>query len=201
MSELARPRSSRSRDNQFTLSRMQLAGIGLCSLLIATMALLVGMQLGRRQAEGATTVAAAGPAPFLPDPTDEAALEALLREVEYASASIAPTGEVVTPERGDRLIFPEVLSGEVSVQAVTPQETPPGPVNLIGPRPEIAPAFAPNAGAAITTGWSVQVATTPDVAVADAKVAELAAAKLKAYRVGALVDGQTWFRVRVGGFT
>jgi len=204
MSEIARPRapgSSRARDRQIWITRSHLAAIGVSSLLIATLAFLVGMQVGRRQSEVVPSVASAGPSPFLPDPADEEALEALLREVEFAQASIAPTGEMVTPERADRLVFPEVLSGEVSVQTVTPQEAPAGPVNLVGPRPEIAPTYAPNAGAAVTTGWSVQVATTPDAATADARVAALTEQKLKAYRVGALVDGQTWYRVRVGGFT
>ena len=50
------------------------------------------------------------------------------------------------------------------------------------------------------SGWSIQVASYDTVADADARVKQLKARGLTAYRVGALIRGRQWYRVRIGGF-
>ena len=49
-------------------------------------------------------------------------------------------------------------------------------------------------------GWAIQVAQHADEHDADRYVATLKAAELPAYKVVALVDGKTVWRVRIGGY-
>lgn len=185
----------RRADRQIWITRSHLMALGVANLCVASLAFLIGLQVGKRGGEEPGPVAAAT-ASFLPDPTQEDALEALLREVEYAQSAISPSGRAVTDERADHMVFPEVLTGEVAIQAVTPTEPPTPAAVAVEPRPETAPTEEAPAKA----GWSVQIASYPTLAEAEAKMAELSERKLQVYRVAALVDGTTWYRVRVGGY-
>ena len=82
------------------------------------------------------------------------------------------------PGQGDNFSFPKDL----------PADVPPG-AEVLAPKGDVP------AG-----GWAVQIASFPTADEADARVAALAQAGLKAYRVAAIADGQRWFRVRVGGY-
>lgn len=135
------------------------------------------------------------------DAAEEEALEALLREVEYAQATLAPTGELVTEPVG--LEFPTALVTETS-RLGSDLEAPEGAVTTVEPDPDHrveAPEEASSQPvAAPSGGWAVQVAAYPYANEADAKVDALRAEGLEAYRMAALVDGMTWYRVRIGGY-
>lgn len=185
----------RRADRQIWITRSHLMALGVANLCVAALAFLVGIQVGRRGAEE-PSLSAAATATFLPDPTQEDALEALLREVEYAQSAITPSGQAVSNEKADHMVFPEVLTGEVAIQAVTPTEPPTPEAVSVEPRPETAP----EGDVPAVAGWSVQIASYPTLAEAEAKMNELSALKLQPFRVAALVNGVTWFRVRVGGY-
>ena len=65
---------------------------------------------------------------------------------------------------------------------------------LVGNGPNLSSDGVPNGG------WAIQLSEGTDLPGADAKVAELRAAGVAAYRVAALVDGHKVQRVRVGGY-
>ncbi|MDP6933559.1 MAG: SPOR domain-containing protein, partial [Myxococcota bacterium] len=48
--------------------------------------------------------------------------------------------------------------------------------------------------------WAVQVASFPNLEEAQNRVDALTQGGMAGYRIPALVNGQTWYRVRVGGF-
>jgi len=190
MSELARPPAA----NQIWITRGHLAALAVATVAIAVLAFFVGLEIGRRGA-GAVDEAAHVQVSFLPDETDEQALEGLLRQVEQAQAA--------TPDAApEEVTFNKALESDAPSAATPVPEPPPSAVlsqvdagQAPPPPAEAAPgALAPDGG------WAVQVASYPDVDQADAHVARLQEQKLQAYRVSALVSGQTWYRVRIGGF-
>lgn len=193
--------ADRTRANrQIWITRSHLVALGLATCCIALLAFLVGLQVGRAQAAAAEVVAEA-PLPLTPDVSKEEALEALLREVELAQASMggasAPPPEDLTfpallEPVEPALALPKAAGSSVGATTATPA---PGQA----PAPP-AQATAPEAPAA-ATGWAVQIASHPTTAEADALIAQLKEGGHAAYRVAALVDGQTWHRVRIGGFS
>ncbi len=64
---------------------------------------------------------------------------------------------------------------------------------------ESAPGL-PTPDATLASGWVVQVRSTPDKAAADSLQATLMSAGFPAFVVSADVDGQTYYRVRVGRY-
>jgi cell division septation protein DedD len=121
--------------------------------------------------------------------------------VEYAQASSQPTTQGEPPDRDD-LSFPAALRGDAADAAALGSAPPPTettttvaatPGDVPAP-PEVPQAELP-AG-----GWAVQVSAYPSPADAATKVAELTAEGLEAYTVAAHVNGETWYRVRIGGF-
>ena len=206
-----RSRSSR----QIWITKGHLAALGVTTFFIAVLAFLVGLQVGKKTSgsDAAGALASASTAPLVPNAEDEQALEALLREVEYAQATLAPSGELVTQPAGmpsdlntedpSSLQFPEALpqdaaplrtessAVETSGTRVTPGDE--HPIAQPTPNPHGSPA-------APTSGWAVQIAAYPHASEADGKVAALLEEGIQAYRVAALVDGKTWYRVRVGGY-
>lgn len=52
-----------------------------------------------------------------------------------------------------------------------------------------------------TGGWAIQVGEFPDEAGAATQVGKLRAAGLSAYRIAAVIEGKTAYRVRVAGFS
>ena len=198
---MADNRSKNSR--QIWITRSHLAALGVTTFLIATLAFLVGMQLGQTNNGTAPddTLASNSPTPLVPDAAEEEALEALLREVEYAQSTLAPTGELVTEPAG--LDFPVALEEDASrlgtdivIGNAIETTVEPGPnVNIETPDPT-----AVDAPSAPSSGWAVQVAAYPNANEADTQVTGLVAMDIPAYRVAALVDGRTWYRVRIGGY-
>jgi cell division septation protein DedD len=193
------PERSRAH-RQIWITRSHLVALGLATCCIALLAFLVGLQVGRTQAAAAEVVAEA-PLPLTPDVSKEKALEALLREVEVARSSVGPA--VGSGPNHAELTFPELLE-PVEPALTLPQDTVAEPTrSAVAAPPGDAPAAPTPAAepeAAPTSGWSVQIASHPSAAEADAMLEDLKAAGHDAYRVAALVDGQTWYRVRIGGF-
>ncbi len=166
-----------------------LAALGVATFFIALLAFFVGIQVGRSQSDipeiAATTALA-------PDPDQQDALEALLREVE-AAQSAAPA-----------LTFTETLSdGNPPEPPIEQPEDPEVATDVVPPAepPPIPPPPAPSSAPMPKGGWAVQIATYDSRTEADTRGDELAQGGHKAYRVAALIRGRTWYRVRVGGFT
>jgi cell division septation protein DedD len=185
MAELARMHG----DKQIWLTRSHLAALASTTLFIAVLSFFVGLRIGQSRS---TSPAAATAPLLLPDPAKEDALEALLRQVEVAQAEGASASD---------LTFPQALSAG---------EAPPTPTTAL-PSVTRESAVAPPAGLAAPTsgaipplpvqeGWSIQTFSFEDPAEAAAKVTLLSEAGWSAYQITALVHGQNWHRVRVGGY-
>jgi cell division protein FtsN len=206
-----RSRSSR----QIWITKGHLAALGVTTFFIAVLAFLVGLQIGKKTSDpaNAEAIASAGPTPLVPDVAEEQALEALLREVEYAQATLAPSGELVTEPAGmsaaldvenpGSLQFPDALPQDAAPLATetmagvqTETSMSPDPTHVVD-LPTPSPA---GSAPAPESGWAVQIAAYPYSSEADSKVAALRKEGINAYRVAALVDGKTWYRVRVGGY-
>lgn len=185
-------------DRQIWITRSHLLALGVATSCVALLAFLVGLQVGRSQAASAE-IAVTGPMPLTPDASREETLEALLREVELARMAEGPSDEALVAAD---LQFPTLLEDQEPVFAI--QDDGSAEVGSTvapgGTAEPAAPSSAGPSGVVPDEGWSIQVASYPTRAEADAALATLSADGHEAYRVAALVDGQTWYRVRVGGF-
>jgi cell division septation protein DedD len=176
-------------DRQIWITRGHLGALAVTTASVALLTFLVGVQVGRRTApEVAGTESQSG---LLPDAAAHASLELLLREVELAQASVDPTGQ---PHSA--LSFPSVL-GKGTTAAPTSDEPEVATVSIA---PTDGDAPRPPQNRPPIDGWSVQVGSHPTQIAADAELSRLQEDGHEAYRVAALVDGQTWYRVRIGGF-
>lgn len=185
MNDGARTRS----DRQIWITRGHLGALAVTTASIALLTFLVGVQVGQRTAP--EVVAPAAPTGVLPDADAQASLELLLREVELSQASVDPTGRAHTP-----LSFPAVLGqGETATPAA--DEAPMATVSIA---PAAGEPPRPPENRPPVDGWSIQLSSHPTQAEADAQLSALQEDGHEAYRVAALVDGQTWYRVRIGGF-
>lgn len=196
---------SGTRNNrQIWITRSHLMALGIATSCIALLAFLVGLQVGRSQAASAE-VASTAPLPLTPDTTQEEALEALLREVEMARATVGPNLDGgSTPSAEVSLSFPELLQPDAPELGLPDGDAAAAGASVATADPAAAPtppAGGGAEGAVPQSGWSVQVASYPTLSEADAALASLAADGHEAYRVAALVDGQNWYRVRIGGFS
>lgn len=185
MTDGARSRS----DRQIWITRGHLAALAVTTASIALLTFLVGVQVGQRAAS--EVVAPVAPTGVLPDASAQTSLELLLREVELAQASVDPTGQ---PQVA--LSFPHVL-GDGATASPAASARPLATVS-VAPRVDDAPK-APTSRPPVD-GWSVQVGSHPTREDADAQLSQLQEHGFSAYRVAALVDGQTWYRVRIGGY-
>ena len=172
--------------------------MGTATFFIALLAFLIGLQVGVSRAPEPATAEA--PPSILPDADDEDALEQLLREVEYARTSASQDAQGGS-KRQD-LSFPDALRGDAEDAAALGSAAPPPEVVTSVPAPDgdgpAPPEALPTEQPA--AGWVVQVAAYQAPGDAAAKVAELTSEGLKAYSVPALINGETWYRVRIGGF-
>jgi cell division protein FtsN len=179
-------------DGELRITHSHLAALGVAMVSSAALAFLLGMQVGKI---GGVQVEVETLAPYTPDPIAEDRLEAMLREVELARAATAPANDA-------DLRFPQALTGAADAAAIGAADAEAGDVSveatpLADSRPE---APVPVGGEVPTSGWSVQVATTRDVSIARTRRDDLIEAGWSAYVVSSFVDGQSWYRVRVGGF-
>jgi cell division septation protein DedD len=190
--------------HQLPLTRNHLYALGALSLALAVLSFFVGFQTGRGQVVAPPAPAVAR---FVRDEVADGDLEVLLGRVEQATVGETPLGFPAELPRAEPapVVPPPLAEGEV---AAPPPVAPP-PVN---PFPaEARPGAASLAAGAATTapsmgdipagGWSIQVGE--QIAEPDAvrQVETLQAAGLAAYKVVALVDGATVWRVRIGGYS
>lgn len=160
--------------------------LGTATFFIALLAFFIGIQVGRSQSEAPDV---SGDAALLPDSNQQDALEALLREVEAAQDDAPPMAFNETLAQDNAPEPPVEDAEQKALSTEVPAATPPTP-----------PPPAPKDSPIPKTGWSIQVASYDSVKDADARVAQLKNMGLKSYRVGALIKGQQWYRVRVGAY-
>ncbi|MDP6946485.1 MAG: SPOR domain-containing protein [Myxococcota bacterium] len=168
------------------ITRGHLMALGTATFFIAVLAFFIGIQVGRSQTEAPEVRADAA---LVPDGDRQDALEALLREVEAAQND------------GPELAFNETLAENnapeppVEAPAADPAATEVPPADAPPPPPPV-PKDAPMPKG----GWAIQVASYDTVADADTRVQQLKSRGLSGYRVGALIRGKQWYRVRIGGY-
>jgi DedD protein len=139
-------------------------------------------------------------------------LEDLLSRIEAASADATPESSLsfpaALPERGEPVPVMEapeaaedpaafVEPGDAVPDAPLTSQAGDGETAATGSAPEfetVAMAEVP------TDGWAVQLGAFKTLQEAEARVAELTRDSVPAYRVSALVRGETWYRVKVGGY-
>ncbi len=180
-------------DAEIRITQSHLAALGVAMAASAALSFLLGMQVGRL---GGVSSEAGDVAHFTPDPLAQDELEHMLREVELARTPTAPGVDSV-------LSFPRALTGAASAGdgiAVDNAEEPTIDTES-APLPETRPPPPPMGTAEVPEqGWSIQVATTRELTSAQTRRDELIEAGWPAYVVASFVDGQSWYRVRVGGF-
>jgi DedD protein len=197
-------------NRQLWITRGHLAALGVATLFIAILAFLVGVQVGRTQGQPVRQAASVG---LVPEVGEEDAIEDLLREVEHAqdrqakrqaaNETEASAPQVAPPpkEAPTELTFPDTLAEsapppiptEEEVVEMAPSIAEP-PVEEVPEPPEEVTVDVPE------SGWSVQIASYATAQEADAHITKLSGQGETAYRIAALVKGQTWYRVRVGSF-
>jgi cell division septation protein DedD len=199
MSDVARA----SAGHPLPITRNHLYALGALSLSLAVLSFLVGLQVGR----GNGAPAAAPPPPgLITEEIRSGTLEVLLARVEQAhAAESALRFPEELPQSEPRVTGPDpaVLAGEVPAEPVAP------PVPTLDLPAEARPGSAAVDGVAAVEptveelpagGWAVQVGEYSTEADAVRNVETLKAAGLAAYRIVALVGGETRWRVRIGGF-
>lgn len=188
-------------DQQYWLSRGQLTALAVTTLSVAVLGFFVGLMVGRRtHPEPVAEVTAR----LVEPEVEQDALMDLLARVEQAAARQLPEAQAASLSYPERLIAAD-LPAQEPVKEPEPQAEPtvirveadadaapePPPAE---PEPgEDVDVFAPP-----TEGWSVQVAAYTSADEADARVAALRTQDLEAWRAEALVNGRTWYRVRIG---
>lgn len=186
MADLARMQN----DKQIWLTRSHLAALAMLTLFIALLSFFIGLQLGQQRSQA--PIQADAPQ-LLPDPAREDALEALLRQVEAAQAVDANAQD---------LTFPQALSaGEMPSTPLASAEGMTGQLSAVAPPPNLSPPSPQSIPPLpIKEGWSIQAFSFEDITEATEKVSYLNEAGWTAYQVAALVNGENWHRVRVGGY-
>ena len=207
MRDLSKPSGSR----QIWITRTHLAGFGVGTATIAVLAFMVGLKIGRSEPAPTPVLSQAA---LTPDGSAETDLESLLREVERAQdlmpepGAVPPEGdaeaveEVATKAEEVDLSFPETLTEDAAPETPTEVEAEEAPsTTTVVPEPETTPEPPePGSTEPPTDGWAIQVASFTAPSEADERIARLSTHGYNAYRVEALINGRTWYRVRVGGF-
>jgi len=179
-------------DGEIRITHSHLTALGVAMASSAALAFLLGIQVGRTGAGVAAEAVASG---FTPEALEQDELEAMLREVELARSPNPPATDAA-------LSFTTALTaGEHPGTPKSDASDEAGDATVAEPLADARPATPPPAGGQVPEdGWSVQVATTRDVAAARVRRDELIEGGWPAYVVSSFVDGQSWYRVRVGGF-
>lgn len=181
-------------DDQLRLTRGQLAALGVTSLSLAILTFFLGVQVARlKQPE---PVQQSVQLDLITADVESDALTELLARVEAAASVELPEAQAAHLSFPERLVadvpevnLPEVVP-ELGEAAVVEPPLVDGPA-----APELEPVDTP------TEGWAVQLWSFPDPEQAQAKLDALSEAGQDAYRIEALVRGETWYRVRVGPYS
>jgi cell division septation protein DedD len=94
----------------------------------------------------------------------------------------------------------ESTPNERDFQAADPVDEPRNPVVADSSATATGPAGLPRADASLVSGWIVQVRSTPEEAAANALQVALARDGFPAFVVSVDVNGETYYRVRVGRY-
>jgi cell division septation protein DedD len=193
----------RSRGEQFWITRGQLAALGVTTASVAVLAFFVGLMVGRGPATD-EPVLDEGRVGLIGVDVQADALTELLARVEEAAAATVPAASAAPFDEGN-LDFPDELVAEELVLELPEPELPviedPVVVELEPLAEDDLPeAPEPPAEDVPDDGFAVQVFSFPTPDEANAKVVELQSRDYRAYRVDALVHGETWHRVRIGPY-
>ncbi len=190
-------RMARSRGEQFWITRGQLAALGVTTAAVAVLAFFVGLMAGRAQ----TPSAEVPPQDLglIASTVETDALTELLAKVEEAASTTMPSA--LAESTDGPLDFPEELVAEeleLDLPEELPEEEPEAVIVEAEPLDEEGPELAPEQ--VPEEGWAVQVNSYPTVDEANARVSELQDQGFRAFRVDALVRGETWHRVKIGPY-
>ncbi len=173
------------------ITRGHLWALALSMFFIGVLAFFVGLLFGRAGESGAS-----------PDPASPAlvtaeleadALDELLARVEAAS---------VEDLQDDVLSFPGSLAESEQAPAPEPEVEHPEPPAVVEPgRSAPEPPEEPVEDTPVLrSGWAVQLASYTTVQEAEEHLQRLEVQGVEGYRLAAVVQGVTRYRVRVGGY-
>ena len=171
------------RHERIYITRQHLISLSFTTLGIAVLTFALGYKVGYSQdvsTENSESVL------LLPDIQKQQTLESLLRQIER------------TEKKQENLdfSFPDEDAQAIAVQI---QDVQAQPSELVDPEEEIQkPRFSEQE--IPSSGWSVQVASYTTLEEAQDQIKELQASGHQAYYIIGLVNGENWYRVRVGGF-
>ena len=178
---------------------------------IAVLTLFIGLHIGR-STSGNADQSADGDG-LIAQQIEQDPLEDLLSRIEAAAADASPEAALsfpaALPDQSDTIPVMEVPDAEEPAEAFVEAGDTLPVAPLTGQTNDAAdPAESSASGQASsldssevpTEGWAVQLGAYRTLGEADDRVAELRRDSVDAYRVAALVRGETWYRVKVGGF-
>ena len=168
------------------ITRSQISAIGLITLALVICTFALGYKTGIAQSKSDPTNL---PQKLLPNSDEQASLEELIRQIEIAST--LPAKDYIFHEELETQRLPLGLSTDEQLFEKT---TLVSEKNLDPPKPELTKLNLP------TSGWSIQVGSFPSLEEAEDLIADLSEKELDSYYVVALINGENWYRVRVGGY-
>jgi len=192
------------------LTRGHLWALAVTTCSIAVLTLFIGLHIGRAT-NGQSTKVADGDG-LIAHQIEEDPLEDLLSRIEAAAADATPEASLsfpaALPEQGEPVPVMEAPEAAEEPEAfVEPgDDVPEMPLtsqtdDVEAAASDHAPDPKPVATAEVPTdGWAVQLGAFKTLEEAETRVAELTRDSVPAYRVSALVRGETWYRVKVGGY-
>jgi cell division septation protein DedD len=172
------------------ITQGHLWALGFVMTFIGVLAFFVGLLYGRSQAQPID--GSQGAATFVSAELEADALDELLARLEAMG--------VEDPQDG-ALSFPGTLAeGEVFPVPAPAEDEPAETVVLPGREQPEPPSGEPTAGDVPSGGWAVQLASHVTQEEADLHLAQLEELGMAAYRLAAVVRGETRHRVRIGGY-
>ena len=171
------------RHERIYITRQHLISLSFTTLGIAVLTFALGYKVGYSRdisTEDSESIL------LLPDIQKQQTLESLLRQIER------------TEKKQENLdfSFPDEDSRAIAIRVQDIQDQ---PSELVDSEEEIeTPKFTEQE--IPSSGWSVQVGSYTTLEEAQDKIKELQASGHQAYYIIGLVNGENWYRVRVGGF-
>ncbi len=186
------------------LTRGHLWALAVTTCSIAVLTLFIGLHIGR--ATNGQSIKAVDGDGLIAQQIEQDPLEDLLSRIEAAAADATPEASLsfpaALPEQGEPVPVMEAPEAEEDPAAfVEPGDDAPEAPLTSQPDASDGVASEPEVTAVVPTdGWAVQLGAYRALEEAEERVAELTRDSIAAYRVSALVRGETWYRVKVGGF-
>ena len=168
------------------ITRSQISAIGLITLALVICTFALGYKTGIAQSKPSSINPNQS---LIPYADEQASLEELIRQIE--SSRTLPAKDYIFHEELEAQKLPLGLSSDAQFFEKT---TISSDKNLNPPTPEITKLNLP------TSGWSIQIGSFPSLEEAEDLIADLAEKELDAYYVVALINGDNWYRVRIGGY-